>query len=94
MRKAIGLMAVLILTVGLVGCNGKRARIKFPFEAKDVENIEMYHFEGVTVSAEKKVVDDESDIKKLYDSFERLSLKEKKVEDIAGATVTGFRFHL
>lgn len=68
--------------------------IDFPFDVEDVENIEMYNYTGVPVSAEKKVVVAESDIKALYDMFERLALKEKKVEETAGADVTSFRFNL
>lgn len=94
MKKAAGLIALLILIMELVGCNGNKANIKFPFEIRDVENIEMYHFEGVPVSAEKKVVANEDDIKDLYNFFENILLKEKKIEDIAGGDVTGFRFNL
>ena len=42
MKKAIGLIALLILIMGLVGCNGETVNIDFPFEVGDVENIEMY----------------------------------------------------
>ena len=55
MKKMIGLIALLILMMGLVGCNGETVNIDFPFEVGDVENIEMYHYAGVPVSAEKKV---------------------------------------
>jgi hypothetical protein len=78
----------------LVGCNGKAVNIDFPFEAGDVENIEMYHYAGVPVSAEKKVIVAESDIERLYDMFEDLSLKDRQVEETAGADVTSFRFNL
>ena len=44
MKKAIGLIALLILIMGLVGCNGETVNIDFPFEVGDVENIEMYHY--------------------------------------------------
>ncbi len=94
MKKAIGLIALLILMVGLVGCNRETVNIDFPFEVGDVENIEMYHYAGVPVSAEKKVVVEESDITGLYDMFEDLSLKDKQVEENAGADVTSFRFNL
>ena len=40
------------------------------FEVGDVENIEMYHFVGAPVSAEKKVIVAEETIKNLYDMFE------------------------
>ena len=94
MKKAIGLIALLILMMGLVGCNGETVNIDFPFEVGDVENIEMYHYAGVPVSAEKKVVAAKSDITGLYDMFEDLSLKDKQVEETTGADVTSFRFNL
>ena len=62
-----------------------------PFEVEDVENVEMYHYDGVPASAEKKVVVAEHDIKTLYDKFKDLSLKDKTTEETAGADVTSFR---
>ena len=56
MKKTIGLIALLVLMMGLVGCNGETVNIDFPFEVGDVENIEVYRYAGVPVSAEKKVV--------------------------------------
>ena len=94
MKKMIGLIALLILMMGLVGCNGETVNIDFPFEVGDVENIEMYHYAGVPVSAEKKVVVAETDITDLYDMFEGLSLELKEVEETAGAEITSFRFNL
>lgn len=69
-------------------------KINFPFEVEDVENVEMYHYDGVPASAEKKVVVAENDIKTLYDKFKGLSLKDKTTEETAGADVTSFRFNL
>ena len=69
-------------------------KIDFPFEVEDVESVEMYHYDGVPASAEKKVVVAESDIKTLYDMFKGLSLKDKTAEETAGADVTSFRFNL
>jgi len=69
-------------------------KIDFPFEVEDVESVEMYHYDGVPASAEKKVVVAESDIKTLYDKFKGLSLKDKTAEETAGADVTSFRFNL
>ena len=86
MKKMIGLIALLILMMGLVGCNGETVNIDFPFEVGDVENIEMYHYAGVIV--------EESDITALYDMFEDLSLEDKQVEETTGASVTSFRFNL
>lgn len=68
--------------------------IDFQFEVGNVENVEMYHFVGVPVSAEKKVIVEEETIKSLYDMFKGLSLKNKQVEETAGADVTSFRFNL
>ena len=94
MKKTIGMTALLFLMMELIGCNGETANIDFPFEVEEVENIEMYHYAGVPVSAEKKVVVAETDITDLYDMFENLSLKEKQVEENTGADVTSFRFNL
>ena len=94
MKKTIGLISVLILMMGLVGCNEETVNIDFPFEVGEVENIEMYHYTGVPVSAEKKVVVAETDITDLYDKFEDLSLIEKQVDETAGGDVTSFRFNL
>ena len=85
MKKMIGLIALLILMMGLVGCNRETVNIDFPFEVGDVENIEMYHYAGVPVSAEKKVVVAETDITDLYNMFEDLSLEDKQVEEYSGA---------
>ena len=94
MKKATNLISFLILMMVLVGCSKETVHIDFPFEVGDVENIEMYHYAGVPVSAEKKVVVAETDITDLYDMFENLSLKEKQVEENTGADVTSFRFNL
>jgi len=94
MKKITALIFALILTLGLVGCNGKTVKIDFPFEVEDVESVEMYHYTGVPASAEKKVVVAESDIKALYDMFKGLSLKDKTAAETAGADVTSFRFNL
>ena len=94
MKKTMGLIALLILMMGLVGCSGETVNIDFPFEVGDVENIEVYRYAGVPVAAEKKVVVAATDIANLYDRFEDLSLKEKQVEENTGADVTSFRFNL
>ena len=69
-------------------------KIDFPFEVEDVESVEMYHYDEVPASAEKKVVVAENDIKTLYDKFKGLSLKDKTTEETAGAAMTSFRFNL
>ncbi len=94
MKKLIALVLAVVCVLGLVGCNNKTVNIDLPFEVGDVENIEMYHFVGVPVSAEKKVIVAEETIKNLYDMFEGLSLELKEVEETAGAEITSFRFNL
>ena len=94
MKKTIGMTALLFLMMGLIGCNGETANIDFPFEVGDVENIEMYHYAGAPVSAEKKIVVAKTDITDLYHMFENLSLTDKQVEETTGADVTSFRFNL
>ena len=94
MKKATNLISFLILMMVLVGCSKETVHIDFPFEVGEVENIEMYHYTGVPVSAEKKVVVAETDITDLYDKFEDLSLMEKQVEETTGGDVTSFRFNL
>ena len=94
MKKATNLISFLILMMVLAGCSKETVHIDFPFEVGDVENIEMYHYAGVPVSAEKKVVVAETDITDLYDKFEDLSLMEKQVEETTGGDVTSFRFNL
>ena len=36
MKKITALIFALILTLGLVGCNGKKVNIDFPFEVEDI----------------------------------------------------------
>ena len=44
MKKTIGLISLLILMMGLVGCNEETVNIDFPYECGELENIEMYHY--------------------------------------------------
>lgn len=94
MKKTIALISMLILILGLAGCSGKKVNIDLPFEVEAIETIEMYHYAGAPVSAEKKIITAESDIKTIYDMFESLSLEDKKVEETSGADVTSFRYLL
>lgn len=94
MRKYMASILVLVCALALVGCNEKEVNIDLPFAAGDVESVELYYYEGAPVAAEKKVVDDQTAIKNLYDMFEGLALKRKAVEETAGARITSFRFNL
>ena len=95
MRKYVVLILALACLGTLVGCGrDKTVNIDFPFEVEDVTNVEMYHYVGVPVSAEKKLIIEEENIKTLYDKFEKLSLEIKEVEETTGAEVTSFRFNI
>ena len=93
MKKLIALVLAVVCVLGLVGCNNKTVNIDLPFEVGDVENIEMYHFVGAPVSAEKKVIVAEETIKNLFDMFEailELKVERKPLEQ----RPTSFRFNL
>ena len=94
MKKTIVLILLMVLFLCFAGCNGNAVTIDFPFEVRDVKNVELYHYAGASASAETKVVTAESDISSLYRMFEDLSLKDEQIAETAGAEVTGFRFNL
>lgn len=95
MKKAAGFIVLLIFMTGLIGCSGKTVKLDLPFTADDVESAVKYHFEGVPITAEKKIVTDKDDIKALYERLEGLPLKDKTIDDSGdGGDVTSFRFQL
>ena len=92
MKKLKILAFMIIACVSLAACT-KTANIDFPFEPTDIKNIEMYHFID-PMDAEKKVVAEQNDITAICQSLERISLKDKTTEPIAGGSLTAFRFNL
>ena len=68
--------------------------LKLPFEVDEVENVEMYHYDGVPVNGEKKVVTKAEDIKTLYGKIHLLEVQDKEADELTGASVTSFRFKL
>lgn len=69
--------------------------IDFPFELSEIENVEMFHYNGAPVNAEKKIVTESKDIEKLYVTFSELQLQNRKPDITAvGSSVTSFRFNL
>lgn len=79
MKKLLAMVLTFVCVFSLAGCGkDKTVTLDLPFAVSDVENVEMYHYSGAPVSAEKKVVVAEEDIKELYDMFERLELTVKK----------------
>lgn len=69
--------------------------IDFPFELSEVNNVEMFRYNGAPVNAEKKNVTESKDIKNLYVTFSELQLQNRKPDITAvGSSVTSFRFNL
>ena len=108
MKKLMALILTLVCMLSIVGCDqNKTERIAFPFAIEDVTSIEMYHFEGTSGNAEKKVAVDEDDIKAVCDLFnfkviyllavlfECISLTTERVStDTSGGSTIHFTFHL
>ena len=95
MKKIIVLFFALICISGFAGCNrNNKVNLDFPFEVEEIENVEMYHYAGVPIAAEKKLVVSSKNIKFLYEMFEGLSLEVKEIEELTGAAVISFRFNL
>ena len=92
----MALVLTLVCMLSIVGCDqNKTERIEFPFAIEDVTSIEMYHFEGTSGNAEKKVAVDEDDIKAVFDLFERISLTTERVStDTSGGSTIHFTFNL
>lgn len=68
--------------------------VQFPFGVTDMESIEVYHYDGVPVNAEKKLVTDEENMTYIYEALSSLLMQEKEVEERTGASVTSFCFNL
>lgn len=68
--------------------------VQFPFGVTDMESIEVYHYDGVPVNAEKKLVTDEENMTYIYETLNSLLMQEKEVEERTGASVTSFCFNL
>lgn len=66
--------------------------VQFPFGVTDMES--MYHYDGVPVNAEKKLVTDEENMTYIYETLNSLLMQEKEVEERTGASVTSFCFNL
>ncbi len=92
-EKRIGWILAFLCICGLAGCGRQAVEgVPFPFEAADVVSVRAAHCTGA--SAEEKTVTEAADIQALYAYFERLTLQEKEVEEVADAAVTTFLFHL
>ena len=91
MKKILAFCLLISLLIGLVGC-GKKAHIVFPFAASDVTKIEVIYKDGES-DAQKKTVNEETEIDSLYKSFSELSVQEKDCTsaDTLGSVSVRFR---
>lgn len=95
MKKVTALTVVLVWMFLAFGCGQKETKnLELSFEIADVESIEMYHYDDVPAHAEKKLIEERTDIEQLYNAFNGLKLEQKAVEEVTGASVTSFRFKL
>lgn len=85
--------ALLCVLCILYLLNSKKATIKLPFAASDVEDIELYRFK-VPTSAEQKIVTSEDDIERILNMLTNIAVEKNEMEPIAGSTATSFRFNL
>lgn len=93
MKKTKLLYVALATPFLLSGCASKE-EIKFPFDASDVNFIEIYHY-SVPGDAQEKAVVEMEDVETLYDSFSGQTISQGNPEDdMAGGTTTSFRFNL
>ena len=92
MKNILAFCLLISLLIGLVGC-GKKAHIVFPFAASYVTKIEVIYKDGES-DAQKKTVNEETEIDSLYKSFSELSVQEKDCTsaDTLGSVV--FTFYL
>ena len=71
------------------------ATINLTFNIDDIESVDMYRYEGMPASAEKKVVTDREAVQRLYEMLERVSVRKKSIKgDPSETRVTSFRFNL
>lgn len=92
MKRAIAFVLTVLLGIVLTGC-ARTEHIALAFTASDVESVEIFHY-VIPADAEKKTVTQPEDIAGLVDTFEGLSVTDKKTEPVAGGSTTSFRFRL
>ena len=92
MKKIMSLVLVFVVVFAFAGC-GKTMNIEFPFDTSDVETIVIYQY-NVPAAAEKKILTESDDIEGVMNVFSGITLRDKKVEECSGSTVTSFQFNL
>ena len=76
MKRAIAFVLTVLLGIVLTGC-ARTEHIALAFTASDVESVEIFHY-VIPADAEKKTVTQPEDIAGLVDTFEGLSVTDKK----------------
>lgn len=92
MKKGIILFLALIMCISFAAC-GQTNTINLPFEISDVEEVTLYHF-FVPADAEKKILTEQKGIEEIIGFLSEITLKDKKIEKLAGGSTTSFRFNL
>lgn len=92
-RKLTALFLFVAFSLTGFGCAGKEL-LNPPFEIDGVESVEIFHYDGAPVAAEKKIAIEENDVAAVYRALFSAQIEQGQPECAAGASVTGFRFHL
>lgn len=90
-RKIAGLFCCLIVFAAvLCGCEEKN---DMAFQAEQIGTIEVYRYVGVPAAAEKKLTEDQNEIRNVCEQLLSIG-SPKSGEALAGAEVISFRLHL
>ena len=95
MKKMTFLLYTILLLLVFSGCNHSEKANILNFEAANVENIDVYHF-NVPTDAKGIVVTKNQDIKRIMETFSEIKIERDAVpeDETSGGNVTSFRFNL
>ena len=92
--KKLFCYSLLLLPLIALACTAcAQPRLVLPFAAAEVVQVEVYRF-TVPTQAEQKMVTGESDIAHIVDTLTASPVRQNRLAEVAGSTVTSFRFHL
>ena len=80
MKKQFAFVLAIVLCLILSSCS-QEVSLSFPFEAADVEHVEMFSFIDPT-EAEKKVLTEQEDIQNLYQFLNGLAEINARLSDL------------
>ncbi|MCB2305077.1 hypothetical protein LGL08_03250 [Clostridium estertheticum] len=95
MKKMTFLLYIILSLLVFAGCNHSRKLNILNFEAGNVENINVYHFNSPT-DAKGIIVTKNQDIKRIMETFSEIKIERDATpeDETVGGTVTSFRFNL